>query len=90
MAKLVSVILIYHPHKRKDLIRLLVVSNSSKFTYCCRPHTTRSLITVAIYSGTLVCEHNSFRKRARNPEHSYIKANFPIRNNGNSDDSFQN
>jgi hypothetical protein len=42
------------------------------------------------YSVTLVCEHNSFQKRARNPKHSYIKANFPIRNNGNSDDSFQN
>jgi hypothetical protein len=42
------------------------------------------------YSGTLVCEHNSFLKRARNPKHSYIKANFPIRNNANSDDSLQN
>jgi hypothetical protein len=36
-------------------------------------------------NGTLVCEHNLFRKRACNPKHSYIKANFPIRNNGNSD-----
>jgi hypothetical protein len=42
------------------------------------------------YSGTLVCEHNSFRKLARNPKHSYIKVNFLIRCNGNSDDSFQN
>jgi hypothetical protein len=48
------------------------------------------LVTNCIYSGTLVCEHNSFRKRARNPKHSYIKAYFPIRNNGNSDDLFQN
>jgi hypothetical protein len=45
---------------------------------------------ILIYSGTLVCEHNSFQKRARNPKHSYIKANFPIRNNRNSDDSLQN
>jgi hypothetical protein len=42
------------------------------------------------YSGALVCEHNSFWQCARNPKHSYIKANFTIRNNGNSDDSFQN
>jgi hypothetical protein len=42
------------------------------------------------YSGKLVCEHNSFRKRARNPKNSYIKVNFPIKINGNSDDSFQN
>jgi hypothetical protein len=47
-------------------------------------------IYIYIHSGTLVCEHNSLRKRACNPKHSYIKANFPIRNNGNSDDSFQN
>jgi hypothetical protein len=43
-------------------------------------------IMVWLYIGTLACEHNSFQKRTRNPKNSYIKANFPIRNNGNSDD----
>ena len=33
------------------------------------------------YSRTLDCEHNPFQKRACNPKHSYIKVNFPIRNN---------
>ena len=39
------------------------------------------------YSQTLVCEHNSFRKHACHPEHLCIKASFPVRNDGNSDDS---
>jgi hypothetical protein len=42
------------------------------------------------YSGTLACDHNSYRKRACNTKHSYIKSNSPLRNNGNLDDSFQN
>ena len=46
-------------------------------------------IMVCIYSKTLVCEHNSFWKHACNPKHLYIKANFPIRKNGNADDSSQ-
>ena len=37
---------------------------------------------------TLVCKDNLFQKYACNPKHLYIKADFPIRNNGNSDDSF--
>jgi hypothetical protein len=32
----------------------------------------------------LVCEHNLFRKCVCNPKHSYIKASFSIRSNGNS------
>ena len=36
------------------------------------------------YSKTLVWEHNLFRKHACNPKHLDIKANFPIRNHGNS------
>jgi hypothetical protein len=33
----------------------------------------RNVSHKGMYSGALVCEHNSFRKRARNPKHSYIK-----------------
>ena len=42
------------------------------------------------YSRTLVCKCNSFQKHACNPKDLYMKANFPIRDNGNSDDSFHN
>ena len=40
------------------------------------------------YSGTLDYEHNPFQENACNPNHSYIKAGFPIGNNGNSVNSF--
>lgn len=40
------------------------------------------------YGKTFICEHSSFQKHAGNPKHSYIKVNFPRRNNGNSVDSF--
>ena len=43
-----------------------------------------------IYSKTLAHDHNSFWKLAYNPKHLYIKVNFPLRNNGNSDDLFHN
>lgn len=42
------------------------------------------------YSSALVCEHNLLRELACNPKYSYIKANFPIRNNKNSYDSLHN
>ena len=48
------------------------------------------LNVIPLYSKTLVSKHNLFCKHACNPKHLYLKANFPIRNNGNSDDSFHN
>ena len=42
------------------------------------------------YSKTLVYDHNSVQKNSCNPKHLYIKANFLIKNNGNSDVSFYN
>ena len=41
-----------------------------------------------MYNRTLVCKHNSFWKHASNPKHLYVEVNFPIGNNGNSEDSF--
>ena len=43
-----------------------------------------------IYSKTLVYKHNLLQKHACNPKHLHIKANFPIRSNGNSGDFFHN
>ena len=37
-----------------------------------------NIVCISKYSETLVCEHNSLWKHARNPKHLHIKANFPI------------
>ena len=70
-----------------DLTRVMVWEEDHRNKV---PFSSLKLYSYWECNKTLVCEHNSFQKHACSPKHLCIKANSPIRNNGNSDDSFCN